>query len=63
MELYTRELYVPATPANFPSPDGKIADALDLILACATANDASVNYRGCVLQRTLKFPSPQWEKC
>jgi hypothetical protein len=33
-------------------PDGKIADALALILACATAYDASVNYRGCVLQRT-----------
>ena len=33
-------------------PDGKIANALALIFACATANDASVNYRGCVLQRT-----------
>ena len=32
-------------------PHGKIADALALILACATATDASVNYRGCVLQR------------
>jgi hypothetical protein len=32
-------------------PDGKVADALALILACATATDALVNYRGCVLQR------------
>jgi membrane-associated phospholipid phosphatase len=36
---------------SFPSPHGKMADALALILACATATDASVNYRECVLQR------------
>ena len=46
---------------NFPSPHGKMADALALILACATATDASVNYRECVLQRPWKFPSPPWE--
>jgi hypothetical protein len=33
-------------------PYGKIADALALFLACTTATDASVNYRGCVLQRS-----------
>ena len=39
-------------------PDGKIADALALILACTSANDASINYRLCVPQRLQKFPSP-----
>ena len=48
---------------KFPSPDGKIADVLALTHACTTANDASVNYRGCVLKRPRKFPSPRWEKC
>jgi len=42
-------------------PDGKIADALALILACTSANDASINYRLCVPQRLQKFPSPRWE--
>ena len=32
-------------------PDGKMAHALALILACATANDASINYSGYVPQR------------
>ena len=32
-------------------PDGKNADVLALILACTTANDASVNYRMYVKQR------------
>jgi hypothetical protein len=32
-------------------PDRKLADALAFVLACTTANDALVNYRGCVLQR------------
>jgi hypothetical protein len=32
-------------------PGGKIADALALILACATSTDATANYRGCVLKR------------
>ena len=102
-------MYVPATPANFPSPrwdfhifcacacrvavslstaarlpshrapslatqlecvltlkishrpDGKNVDALASTLACTTANDASVNYSGCVLKRPRKFPSPRWE--
>ena len=35
---------------------GKLADALALILACTTANDASVNYRMYVLQRPCKVP-------
>ena len=42
-------------------PDGKIADVLALFLACTTANDASVNYRGSVPQRHRKFPSPLWK--
>ena len=37
-------------------PDGKIAHTLALILACATATDASVNYRRCVPQRPSKVP-------
>jgi len=32
-------------------PDGNIADALDSVLGCTTATDASFNYRGCALQR------------
>ena len=32
-------------------PDGKMAHALALILACATANDASINYSRYVPQR------------
>ena len=107
----TREMYVPAMPANFPSPpwettfcsmfagrwclclfwhsdhiivhhqwehsiicafpcskfshrpDGKIADALALILASATAADASVNYSKYVPQRPQNFPLPRWERC
>ena len=52
---------VRAHAQNFPSPDGKIADALALILACTSANDASINYRLCVPQRLQKLPSPRWE--
>ena len=37
-------------------PDGKNADALALILACATATDASVNFRMYVPQRPSKVP-------
>ena len=32
-------------------PDGKLAHTLALILACATATDASINYSRCVPQR------------
>ena len=32
------------------------ADALALILACTTATDTLVNFRGCVLQRPCKLP-------
>jgi len=42
-------------------PDGKVADVLAPTHACTTAN-ASVNYRGCVPQRPVNFPSPQWGK-
>ena len=42
-------------------PDGKIADALALILACTSANGASINYRLCVPQRLQKFPPPRGE--
>jgi len=45
------QVRVPATPANFHHPDGKIADMLALNHASVTtANDASVNYRRCVAQ-------------
>ena len=37
-------------------PDGKTAHALALILACATATDASVNFRMYVPQRPSKVP-------
>ena len=37
-------------------PDGKIAHALALILACATATDVSVNYSMYVPQRHSKLP-------
>ena len=46
---------------NFPLPQWENADALALTLACTTANDASVNCRGCVPQRPRKFPSPRWD--
>ena len=42
---------------------GKLADALALILACTTANDASVNYRMYVLQRPCKVPIAPMGKC
>jgi len=41
--------------ANFPSPDGKVADVLAPTHACTTAN-ASVNYRRYVPQRPCKLP-------
>ena len=44
------------TKTLFPSPDGKIAHALALILACATATDASVNFSMYVPQRPSKCP-------
>jgi hypothetical protein len=44
-------------------PNGKNADALDLILARTTANDASANSRLYAPQRLECFPSPQWENC
>ena len=47
---------------NFPSPDGKIADALAPTHACTTAN-ASVNYRMYVLQRPCKLPIAPMGKC
>ena len=37
-------------------PDGKTAHALALILACATATDASVNFSMYVPQRPSKVP-------
>ena len=37
-------------------PDGKIADALALILACTTVTDASMNYSMYVPQRPSKVP-------
>ena len=46
-----RDMYVPATPANFPSPRWENADVLALTHACTTAADTLVNYRECVLQR------------
>jgi hypothetical protein len=39
----TRDMYVPATPAKCPLPDGKVADVLASTHACTTAN-TSVNY-------------------
>ena len=42
-------------------PDGKNADALALILACTTANGASVNNSRYVPKRPRKFPSPRWD--
>ena len=39
-------------------PDGKIADALALILACATATDASINYSRYVPQRPANSHRP-----
>ena len=53
--------YVRAHAQNFPSPDGKNADALALILACITVTDASMNYSKYVPERPRKFPSPRWE--
>ena len=38
-----------------------MADALDLILACTTANDASVNDSLYAPQRLDNFPTPPWE--
>ena len=48
---------------NFPSPDGKIADALAPTHACTTANHASVNYSMYVLQRPCKLPIAPMGKC
>ena len=44
-------------------PDGKNADVLALILACTTANHASVNYRMYVKQRPSKVPIAPMGKC
>jgi hypothetical protein len=52
----TRDMYVPATPANFSSPDGRFADALASTHACTTVADAPVNYRRYVPQRPQIFP-------
>ena len=41
---------------KFPIAPMGNADALALILACTTATDTSVNYRGCVLKRPCKVP-------
>jgi hypothetical protein len=42
-------------------PDGKMANTLASTLACTTAADPPVNYRGYVPQKPRSFPSPQWE--
>ena len=42
-------------------PDGKNANTLALILACTTANGASVNNSRYVPKRPRKFPSPRWK--
>ena len=44
------------TFCEFPIAPMGNADALALILACTTATDTSVNYRGCVLKRPCKVP-------
>ncbi len=43
-------------------PNGKIADVLASTHACTTAN-ASVNYRGCVLQKISHGPMGRWLTC
>ena len=45
------------------APMGKMLTRLLRLSLCTTANDASVNYRRCVLKRPQKFPSPRWENC
>jgi hypothetical protein len=44
----------------FHRPDGEFADTLASTHACTTTN-ASVNYRRCVPQRPVNFPSPPRE--
>jgi hypothetical protein len=51
-QIYSnRADYVRIHLQKFHCPDGKMADMLALTHACTTVN-ASVNYRGCVPQRT-----------
>jgi hypothetical protein len=54
-----RDLYVPATPANFQFEE--FADVLASTHACTTAANAPVDYSLYVLQRPEVFPSPPWE--
>ena len=52
IDIWFYQGYVRASHAcKLPIAPMGNADALALILACITANDASVNYRGCVLKR------------
>jgi hypothetical protein len=55
---------VRAHAQKFPSPPmGKLLTHFCSILACTTANDASVNYSRYVPQRPDFLPSPRWEIC